>query len=206
MNTPLKLIVGIGNPGTQYADTRHNTGVWFVERLAARGGASFKDEKKFFGRLATINYLGSEMKLLLPTTYMNESGKSVGAFANFFKIEPAEMLIAHDELDLPTGVIRFKQGGGLAGHNGLRDISRSLGGSQEFNRVRIGVGHPGTKDQVTGHVLGKAGRDRDILEQCIDKALDCLPVAIEQGWDIAMNQLHTFRLDKEEGKEGSDGI
>jgi len=198
MTGQLKLVVGIGNPGDQYKDTRHNAGVWFVERLAAETGGTFKEEKKFFGRVALVNYQGSDLRLLLPNTYMNESGKSVGACASFYKTAPEHILIAHDELDLPTGVIRFKQGGGLAGHNGLRDIARSLSGSQEFNRVRIGVGHPGQKEAVTGHVLGKASaNDKDILQQCIAEALACLPMAMNGEWDKAMNRLHNFRLDKE---------
>ncbi|MEX2328072.1 MAG: aminoacyl-tRNA hydrolase, partial [Pseudomonadales bacterium] len=150
MSRPLKLIVGLGNPGAQYADTRHNAGAWFVTRFADLQGASFRAEKKFFGMIATTVAHGQELRLLLPTTYMNDSGKSVGATARFYKIEPEEMLVVHDELDLSMGTIRFKKGGGLAGHNGLRDISAALGGSQAFNRIRIGVGHPGEKSEVTG--------------------------------------------------------
>lgn len=192
----LKLIVGIGNPGDQYAQTRHNAGIWFVEKLASQLGGTFKEEKKFFGRVATVWLDGRELRLLIPQTYMNESGKSVGALMNFFKIEPETALIAHDEIDLPIGVIRFKQGGGLAGHNGLRDITRSLAGSQDYNRLRIGVGHPGGKAEVIGHVLGKASSDdKSVIGACIAEALACLPMAANGDWEKAMNRLHNFKID-----------
>ncbi|HKI73161.1 MAG TPA: aminoacyl-tRNA hydrolase, partial [Pseudomonadales bacterium] len=179
MSHPLRLIVGLGNPGDQYRETRHNAGAWFVGRYAESLGAAFKDEKKFFGRMATATIEGREVRFLLPSTYMNESGKSVGAVANFFKMAPEEILIAHDELDLAIGIVRFKPGGGLAGHNGLRDISASLGGSQAFNRLRIGVGHPGDKSAVIGHVLSKASReDKTIIDACIDEAMRYMPIAV----------------------------
>ena len=193
MNAPLSLIIGIGNPGPQYADTRHNVGVWFVEKLAANFGGEFREEKKFFGSICTLNYQNRELKLLIPDTFMNESGKSVGAFVNFFKIPHQRILVAHDELDLTTGIVRLKQNGGLAGHNGLRDISRCLAGSREFNRLRIGVGHPGTQQEVTGHVLGKASAgDRQVINECLDAALATLPLMAEGEWQKAMNELHTF--------------
>ena len=188
---PLKLIAGIGNPGAQYAYTRHNAGVWFVERLAEKYGASFKPEKKFIGRTSLINVDGIEVRLLVPDTYMNESGKSIGILANFFKIEPAEILIAHDEIDFPSGKIRFKQEGGLAGHNGLRDISNRLAGATDFNRLRIGVGHPGDRTGVTGHVLGKvSSKDHELIENCIEDAIATIPCAVTGDWQLAMQQLH----------------
>ena len=196
MSLPLKLIVGIGNPGEQYARTRHNVGVWFVSRFAEQQGVTFSEQKKFFGRVASLFVDGQEIRLLLPNTYMNESGKSVAAIARFFKIEPEEILVAHDELDLATGLIRFKQGGGLAGHNGLRDITQRLGGSQAFNRLRIGVGHPGDKSEVTGHVLGKvAASDESIINECIEEALRYMPRAIAGDWENAMNQLNGFKIE-----------
>ena len=199
MSPPLRLIVGLGNPGEQYRDTRHNAGAWFVSRFAELHRATFKDEKKFFGRTTTAMVDGRELRLLIPTTYMNESGKCVGAFANFFKIVPEEMLIAHDELDLPTGVVRFKQGGGLAGHNGLRSISAALGGSTAFNRLRIGVGHPGHKTAVTGHVLGRASKDdKSLMDECIDEAIRFMPLAISGEWEKAMNGLNGFNAGGEE--------
>jgi PTH1 family peptidyl-tRNA hydrolase len=193
MSLPLKLIVGIGNPGEQYARTRHNVGVWFVSRFAEQQSATFSEQKKFFGRIATTHFDGQEIRLLLPSTYMNESGKSVGAVAHFYKFKPEEILIVQDELDLATGLVRFKQGGGLAGHNGLRSITKSLGGSQDYNRLRIGVGHPGDKSQVTGHVLGKVSKgDEQVINTCIDEALYVLPTALKGDWENAMNQLNGF--------------
>ncbi len=193
MSSPLSLIVGIGNPGSQYSETRHNVGVWLVKKLASLHGGVFRQEKKFFGDIASLVYRGRELKLLIPSTYMNESGKSVGALVNFYKIPCQRMLVAHDELDLTTGIVRLKQGGGLAGHNGLRDISRCLAGSQEFNRLRIGVGHPGTKKDVTSHVLSKASpADRHSIDACIYAALDVIPLLVEGEWQKAMNELHTF--------------
>ena len=188
---PLKMIAGIGNPGAEYANTRHNAGVWFVERLAEKFGASFKPERKFFGRTTLINVNGIEVRLLVPNTYMNVSGKSVGALASFFKIAPPEMLIAHDEIDFPSGKIRFKQEGGLAGHNGLRDISSRLAGAKDFNRLRIGVGHPGDRSGVTGHVLGKVSRDdRELIDNCIEDAIATMTGAVTGNWQLAMQQLH----------------
>jgi len=196
MSSNLKLIVGLGNPGEQYARTRHNAGVWFVSRFADQQGATFKEEKKFFGRTATTLFESQEMRLLLPTTYMNESGKSVRALAHFFKIPPEQILIVHDELDLPTGVIRFKQGGGLAGHNGLRDITQRLGGNQDFSRLRIGVGHPGQKSDVTGHVLGTVSKkDESTIYQCIDEALRLMPLVVNGEWQKAMNELNGFKVE-----------
>lgn len=196
MSSNLKLIVGLGNPGEQYARTRHNAGVWFVSRFADQQGVTFKEEKKFFGRTATTLFESQEMRLLLPTTYMNESGKSVRALAHFFKIPPEQILIVHDELDLPTGVIRYKQGGGLAGHNGLRDITQRLGGNQDFNRLRIGVGHPGQKSDVTGHVLGTVSKkDESTIYQCIDEALRLMPLVVNGEWQKAMNELNGFKVE-----------
>ena len=190
---PLKLIAGIGNPGTQYANTRHNAGTWFIEKLAEKYGASFKPEKKFFGHTSLINVDGIEVKLLMPDTYMNESGKSIGILANFFRIEPREILVAHDEIDFPSGKIRFKQEGGLAGHNGLRDISNCLAGARDFNRLRIGVGHPGDRTGVTGHVLGKvSAKDRELIENRIEDAIAIIPYAVTGDWQLAMQQLHNM--------------
>lgn len=191
----LKLIAGLGNPGAEYALTRHNAGVWFVEQLAESLGGQFRDEKKFFGRVATCRLGDRELRLLVPQTFMNHSGKSVGACAHFYKIHPKQIMIAHDEIDLPIGTIRFKQGGGLAGHNGLRDITRALAGTQDYSRLRIGVGHPGGKAGVINHVLGKAtASDRDIIQQCLDEALACMPLAAEGEWEKAMNRLHNFKI------------
>lgn len=191
MNQPLELIVGIGNPGADYANTRHNAGVWFVEKLAEKCGVQFKAEKKFFGRTALISPFGHDIRLLIPDTYMNQSGKSVAPLVNFFRIAPDQMLIAHDEIDFPSGKVRLKQGGGLAGHNGLRDISRCLSGTTDFARLRLGVGRPEETRDVTGHVLGKVtSADRDLIDGCILAALEALPHALKGDWQAAMQQLH----------------
>jgi peptidyl-tRNA hydrolase, PTH1 family len=191
----IRLIVGLGNPGAQYADTRHNAGVWLVHRYAETVNAGFRDDRKFFGKVASTVVDGEERKLFIPGTFMNESGRAVAAIAHFYRIQPEEILIAHDELDLPTGVVRFKQGGGLAGHNGLRDVAAALGGSQGFNRIRIGVGHPGDKSSVTGHVLGKASKqDREVILACIDEALRHLPLALNGEMEKAMGAVNGFKL------------
>lgn len=193
MSQPLKLIVGLGNPGPQYAGTRHNAGAWFVERFAEVHHAVLKDEKKFFGRTAVASAEGTELRLLIPTTYMNDSGRSVAALVNFYRIMPEEVLIVHDELDLPIGTVRLKIGGGLAGHNGLRDIVACLGGNQGFNRIRIGVGHPGDKSEVTGHVLGKASaRDVKLINGCIAEAMKYMALVIQGDIEKAMNGLNSF--------------
>ena len=134
----VQLIIGLGNPGAQYTQTRHNAGVWFIDALAQALGCELKLEKKFFGSIASTQLDGQALRLLVPNTYMNESGRAVGAIANFYRIDPSQILIAHDELDLPPGVVRLKNGGGLAGHNGLKDISRSLAGARDFHRSMLG--------------------------------------------------------------------
>ena len=190
-HVPVKLIAGLGNPGAEYANTRHNAGAWFIERLAEKFGTILKPDAKFFARTSLINVDGFWVRLLIPNTYMNESGKSVGAMANFFKIEPAGILIAHDEIDFQPGKIRFKQEGGMAGHNGLRDISSRLAGATDFNRLRIGVGHPGDRGGVTGHVLGKVTRDdSELIGNCIGNAIAAIPCAVKGNWQLAMQQLH----------------
>jgi len=198
--------VGIGNPGKDYADTRHNAGVWLVDELALRYGVSFKAEKKFHGRVATVTLSGREVRLLVPDTFMNQSGKSVAALANFYKIASQAMLVAHDEIDFPVGKIRFKQGGGLAGHNGLKDISACLAGTKDFNRLRNRVGHPGHQPGVTSHVLGRVSKtDRTMIDTCIDEAVRALPDAVSGEWQAAMQRLHNaaqpFEQIKEERKD-----
>jgi len=198
LNTPVRLLVGLGNPGTEYQDTRHNAGAWFVESFARKSGASFTRESKFYGRVARISFEGEDLRLLLPDTYMNESGRSVAAVCQFFKIPTDSILVAHDEIDLPTGTIRLKQGGGLAGHNGLKDISACLGNDQSFNRLRIGVGRP-DKGRVVGHVLSKASQeDRDLINEGLEAALDVMPTVIRGDWQKAMMQLHN-RQDIDDG-------
>jgi len=171
MTAKIQLIVGLGNPGSQYEQTRHNAGFWFLDQLATKHNVSFKSEKRFFGDFCTVSLGGREVKLLKPTTFMNRSGQGVAALANFFKIPAENILVAHDELDFPVGKIRLKKGGGHGGHNGLRDIIAQLG-NKDFLRLRIGIDHPGSSDQVTGYVLGKPRiEDRIEIENSIDSAV-----------------------------------
>ena len=189
----LRLIVGLGNPGPEYARTRHNAGFRFVDELAARAGASFRLDSKLFGETAKIDIAGQPVWLLKPATFMNLSGKSVTAALRFWKFEPEQALLAHDELDLPPGVARLKFDGGHGGQNGLRDTMKLLGHGK-FHRLRIGIGHPGSKDKVTPWVLGRANADDDILiGRAIDDAIDVLPLAMDGNFMDAMTKLHTVK-------------
>lgn len=188
----LELIVGLGNPGNEYDRTRHNAGADFVVELARQAGASLNPDAKYFGLTARINYQGRDLRLLIPTTYMNRSGQSVGALANFFKIEPAAILVAHDELDLAPGVARFKHGGGHGGHNGLRDIISAFGNNQNFPRLRIGIGHPGAAPLVANFVLKRAPQnEQELIDDAIYRATKSLPDAVKGDWNTAMKNLHT---------------
>ena len=190
--TGIRLIVGLGNPGQAYEGTRHNAGAFFIAELARRAGATLSTEAKFFGQMARITLADKDLRLLVPSTFMNESGKSVAAAANFFRIPPDEILIAHDELDIPAGQARFKQGGGHGGHNGLRDIIPALGGKQDFHRLRIGIGHPGHANKVSGYVLAKpSAGDRQAIDQIIDEAADALPLLLNGDAVKAMTRLHS---------------
>ncbi|MGN0922460.1 MAG: aminoacyl-tRNA hydrolase [Cellvibrio sp.] len=188
----IQLIVGLGNPGSEYERTRHNAGQDFVEQLARRWGVSLTLDNKYFGYTARTSVNGKDIRLLVPTTYMNRSGQSVGALANFFKILPENILVAHDELDLLPGIARFKKGGGHGGHNGLKDIIAALGNNNNFYRLRLGIGHPGSAAQVANFVLKRAPQsEQQLIDDAIDRALDCLPEALEGKWDSAMKLLHT---------------
>ena len=190
----IKLIVGLANPGAKYEGTRHNAGEWFVNELARMYNTSLKEEAKYFGKVAKINTAQGEVRLLVPTTFMNLSGKAVGALANFYRIKPEEILVAHDELDLPPGVAKIKQGGGHGGHNGLKDIIASLGNNNNFYRVRIGIGHPGHRDLVAGYVLGKlAPQDQEKIDAAVDEASRCVEVLFKEGIVKATNRLNGFR-------------
>lgn len=183
----IKLIVGLCNPGSAYEKTRHNAGEWFVNAIADSNNISFKLEKKFYGKIATFN----NTILLLPNTFMNLSGQAVKAVANFYKIDAANILVAHDELDLTPGIIKLKAKGGHGGHNGLRDIISRLG-TKDFYRLRIGIDHPGHRDLVTNFVLGKpSNSDKISILNAIDRVLDVLPNIIDGEYEKAMHQLHT---------------
>ena len=189
---PLKLIVGLGNPGPQHDSNRHNAGVIFLHHLCKAYAGSLRGESKFFGEFTTIAIADHDVKLLFPTTFMNHSGKSVAAVCRFFKIEPEHMLVAYDEIDFEVGVTRFKKHGGHGGHNGLRDIINALGGSREFYRLRIGVGHPGHKSMVSNYVLGDPSRsEADVIMSNIEDAIRVLPKAVNGEWEEAMHSLHT---------------
>ena len=187
------MVVGLVNPGPDYANTRHNAGALFVEALARETGQSLRPEKKYHGLYARIQLQGLDLHLLNPSTYMNRSGLSIKALADFFKIQPQQILVAHDELDLPPGTAKLKKGGGHGGHNGLRDTIAHLG-TNDFQRLRIGIGHPGDSRQVTGYVLGRLGkRETEELNALIDEIIRVLPDAASGKLPAAMNRLHSFK-------------
>jgi peptidyl-tRNA hydrolase, PTH1 family len=189
----LRLIVGLGNPGPEYLRTRHNAGFRFVDTLAMQQGLRWSVEGKLFGETARAQIGGESVWLLKPATFMNLSGKSVTAALRFWKIEPEQALLAHDELDLPVGAVRLKFDGGHGGQNGLRDTIKLLGHAG-FHRLRIGIGHPGHKDKVTPWVLGRPSAEDEILiGRGIDDALDILPLAVAGNFNEAMKRLHTSR-------------
>jgi PTH1 family peptidyl-tRNA hydrolase len=187
----LRLLVGLGNPGAEHARTRHNAGFWFIDALAEKAGARFGLESKLHGETAKIGIGGQNVWLLKPATFMNASGRSVAAALRYWKIEPEECLLAHDELDLDPGTARLKFDGGHGGQNGLRDTIAHLGHGK-FHRLRLGIGHPGHKDKVTPWVLGRPGRDDEAsLLRAIDDAIGVLPLAVVGDFNEAMKRLHT---------------
>jgi PTH1 family peptidyl-tRNA hydrolase len=187
---PLRVIVGLGNPGPEHLVTRHNAGFWFVDLLARRHGGEFRDYRKYSGETARITLSEREIILLKPTTYMNRSGLSVRQLSDFYKIAPEEILVAHDELDLPVGSVRLKQGGGHGGHNGLRDTITHIG--ETFWRLRLGIGHPGNKADVIDYVLTRAPRaEEDTILETVSTAADVMPLLLEQGAERAMTRLHS---------------
>jgi len=191
LSARVDLIVGLGNPGPEYEHTRHNAGFWFVDAVARAQGTPFRMEKKFHGEVARFYAGGHDIWLLKPDTFMNNSGQAVQALANFYKIDLAHILVAHDDLDLPPGAARLKLGGGHGGHNGLRDIISKMGGNG-FQRLRLGIGHPGDKNKVTGHVLKKTSTDDQVeIGRAIEQAISVLPDVIDGDLQKAMNQLHT---------------
>ena len=187
----MRLVVGLGNPGPEYAATRHNAGCWFVDRLAAHEGVRLRTESRFQGIVGRIVASGQDCWLLLPQTFMNASGRAVGALARFYRIAPEEILVAHDELDLPPGTPRLKKGGGVSGHNGLKDIAAHLG-THDFWRLRLGIGHPGDRAVVVDYVLHPPRREeQELIDVAIDKSLDVWPFIARGELDAAMLKLHT---------------
>lgn len=186
----LRAVVGLGNPGSEYTQTRHNAGFWFVEHLAAAAGGSFRLESRFHGELAKVRFANQDLLLLKPMTYMNRSGQAAQALAAYFKLAPDEILVAHDELDLPAGTMRLKRGGGHGGHNGLRSLHEHLG--ESYLRLRIGIGHPGHKDRVHGYVLSRpTAEDDKAIRAGIEAAAEALKLALTDSWDKATQKLHT---------------
>lgn len=192
MDTGIKLIVGLGNPGSEYDGTRHNAGADFVSELSKRYNAPLTKDSKFFGYKAKALIGSRSLWLLIPDTFMNLSGKAIAPLAHFYQIAPEEILVAHDELDLPPGTARFKLGGGHGGHNGLRDTIKALGNNKEFARLRLGIGHPGHASKVANFVLRKPpASERELIARSIDKACDQIEHAVNGAWGDAMTALHT---------------
>ncbi|HET7587851.1 MAG TPA: aminoacyl-tRNA hydrolase [Gammaproteobacteria bacterium] len=189
-DTPLQLVVGLGNPGAEHVLTRHNAGFWFVDALAEREGGRFTPERKYHGDLCRVNVAGNDLRLLKPATFMNRSGQAVQALASYLKLPPEAILVVHDDLDLPAGTLRLKWSGGHGGHNGLRDITSHLG--PNFRRLRIGIGHPGNSREVIDYVLQRARPDEEqqIIE-AVGRGLDLLPELLDRGFEYAMHKLHT---------------
>ena len=191
MSAPIRLLVGLGNPGPDYAQTRHNAGFWWVDAFCRDHGVRLRHEPKFNGLAARTMLGGAELWLLEPMTFMNASGRAVAALARFYKISPPEILVVHDELDLPAGTLKLKQGGGHGGHNGLRDIHAQLG-TGDYWRLRIGIGHPGDKGEVVNYVLKRAPADEQrLLDEAIGRSLALAPQLVAGQFEAAMMKLHT---------------
>ena len=189
----IQLVAGLGNPGAKYEQTRHNAGFWFVDEVARQGNARFKSESKYKSEVARCSIAGNDCRLQKPMDFMNRSGLPVASLAAFYQIPRSSILIVHDDLDLPPGTVKLKRGGGHGGHNGLRDLIPHLGGN-DFLRLRIGIGHPGHRDDVVGYVLKNASRDeRAIIDRAIDEAVKVLPDIISGDFDKAMKELHTAK-------------
>ena len=188
----IRLIVGLGNPGEKYIGTRHNAGADLVSALAKQSSVELKPEKKLAGRLGRGTVAGHDLRLMIPDTYMNHSGRAVGLAVKYFQIAPEQVLIAHDELDMPPGASRFKFDGGHGGHNGLRDVILAMGGSKAFWRLRVGIGHPGQATKVSDWVLSKASKiEQELIDLSVDESLRALPLLLD-GEDVkAMTHLHS---------------
>ena len=190
MADSLKAVIGLGNPGAEYARTRHNAGFWLADRLAEAYRGSFRAESKFTGELARVRIGAQDVLLLKPATFMNRSGEAAQKLAQFYKLAPTDLLIAHDELDLPTGTVRLKRGGGHGGHNGLRSLHQHVG--EDYLRLRIGIGHPGHRDLVLNYVLGRAsGADQQLIDDALTRAQSAIELLFNKGFEKAAQQLHT---------------
>ena len=190
MTTYLTAIAGLGNPEERHARTLHNAGFWFVDELARRAGAEFRYEKRFDAEICRIHFSDNDVWLIKPQSYMNLSGGPVRGVLEYYRLAVSDLLVAHDEIDLPPGTVRLKKGGGHGGHNGLRDVIKHTG--SDFMRLRIGVGHPGHKDLVTDYVLKRASAEvEQAMRSNIDDAADVVPTLVEDGIEAAMTRLHT---------------
>jgi PTH1 family peptidyl-tRNA hydrolase len=188
----ISLIVGLGNPGKEHEGDRHNAGADFVQALARAHHIMLKADKKYFGLTGKFSHAGRDIHLLIPTTYMNLSGKAVHAVANFYKVLPEQILVAHDELDFPSGEIRLKKSGGHGGHNGLRDTIAALGNNNHFLRLRIGIGHPGDASQVADYVLHRpAKNEAKIIDESMQRGLSVIDLVLDGQLEKAMHQLHS---------------
>ena len=193
MSSKIELIAGLGNPGAKYEDTRHNVGFWFIEQLARKKGCSLRHESRFQGEVGKVTIDGQVVWLIKPMTFMNLSGQAVSALANYYKVSVENILVVHDDLDLPPGTLRLKKGGGHGGHNGLRDMIAHFS-SPEFMRLRVGIGHPGSSSEVTNYVLGSpSSDDRNLLLDAIDNSLVVLPQIVDGEFQKAMNHLHSAK-------------
>lgn len=191
----IELVVGLGNPGKEYSQTRHNAGAWWIETLVNNYHETLNNESKFLGKIANIKIDNHTIKAFIPSTFMNESGKAIAYISKFYKISPKKILVVHDDLDLPAGKIKFKLGGGHAGHNGLRDIISAID-SNDFARLRIGVGHPGSKHLVSNYVLKAPSKDdKDKIMHAIHVSIDMHKDILNANWNKVMNELHNLELD-----------
>lgn len=195
MQVAPRLIVGLGNPGAEYTETRHNAGFWFCERLASRMSISLAREARFHGEVGLARQ--ERIWLLLPQTFMNRSGQAVGSLVRFHKLQPNEILVVHDELDIPPGQLRLKFGGGPGGHNGLKDITAHLG-TQDYWRLRIGIGHPGDRSEVVNYVLKPPRKEEhEAIDRAMDRALEIWPLIAKAEWNAAVKQANTNPTTKE---------
>ncbi len=189
----IRLIVGLGNPGARYEATRHNVGATFVRRLAREAGLRLETNARFKGEIARGELFGHDVRLLVPTTFMNVSGDSVGPAAGYFRIEPQEILVAYDDVAFEPGVVRLKAGGGPNGHNGVRSVIAGLGNRREFVRLRIGVGHPGERDDMVAYLTARTppAAEREQIDRALEAAREVLPLVIDGDLQKAMTRLHT---------------
>ncbi|HID44893.1 MAG TPA: aminoacyl-tRNA hydrolase [Chromatiaceae bacterium] len=190
MQEGIRCIIGLGNPGDKYLNTRHNAGFWLIDALVNRHGLQLRSDNKFFGQVGKLSSPAGNLWLLKPMTFMNRSGQAASALARFYRLSPGQILVVHDELDLPAGSVRLKKGGGHGGHNGLRDIISALG-SKDFYRLRLGIDHPGHRDQVTDYVLSRPSKDdQQQIEQAIDSSIDHLNELLQGDFQRFMNEVH----------------